>query len=518
MFWKLQTNDLRRWISRGFVLAGFGIAAACVGDIESPTREDPMIPIPEVLQPDRVDADGDHYTLVQKESTQQVLPGRMETPILGYNGKWPGPTIIARKNRPTWVTQVNQLDRHVTVHNHGAIVEPIFDGHPADFIEPGKSKTYHYPNLNNAATYFYHDHSTGIAGRNVWWGLSGMYIIKDDLWDSFNFPKGEFEVPLVLQDRKFNGTEGTVYIGAPKNTSSDTNLSYPAAGGALGDVSCVNGVCAHPGGKGPILEVAQRRYLFRFLNASDIRIYRLSFIVDNFELGRDETAIPFYVVSSDGGLLPNSIRKKNIIMAPAERWGVVFDFSQYPIGTTIAVMNGEVQGPPNRQIPNVMQFRVTRSAQDDSSPVPSVLMPRERYDEKNADVHRTVEFNAYDADAADIIAGTGLNIFTMNGKEFDPAHIEFHPKLGTSEVWEVYNPTDFNHIIHVHLVQFQILTVDNQEPSEEYLGWKDSMLVRPKSTVKIMMKWDGFPGVYVFHCHALHHEDHHMMLQMEVTR
>ena len=127
-------------------------------------------------------------------------------------------------------------------------------------------------------------------------------------------------------------------------------------------------------------------------------------------------------------------------------------------------------------------------------------------------VNRLVVFGRGDSAKADE-AGD----WTLNQHYFDPARIDFHGKLNTTEVWELYNPTTVAHTLHVHLAQFQVLDgPTGSPPPPEETGWKDTILVRSQGRIRIILRWESFTGVYVFHCHMIGHEDNAMMLQAQI--
>ncbi len=514
----------RSTLTRFFATAGVAalIATACIVPEDASPREEFEIPIPEVLEPKR-DADGDHYDLRQQEGLQTLLPNRPPSRILGYNAKWPGPTIVARANRPTYVTIHNDLNRRLTTHNHGLTVEARWDGHPADFVMPKTAKTYRYPNAQHASTYWYHDHTWLSTARNVWWGLAGLYIIKDDLWDSLNLPSGKYDVPLLLQDRMFEGPEGVGYLESPRKSAEDElDLFYPAVGGgAYGDVTCVNGVCSHPapstyGPFGPRMNVEARKYLFRLVNGSDHRIYRLALREYNPELVRDVFFTNFTIVAGDGSLLEAPVPKNTLMIGPAERYAMIVDFSRFKVGSTVIMENLD---PPivGRPMPFVMSFHVTEPAKEpDTSVIPTKMLTIPRFDPAKADVKRTIVLGKSDGDAVTFRQGFGGNNWTINERMYDPGRIDFQGKLGQTEVWDILNPTNNDHNIHLHLVQFQIISTNGAMPPPEATGWKDTVTVRARENAQIMLKWEGYPGVFVFHCHVIGHEDNAMMAQYEI--
>jgi FtsP/CotA-like multicopper oxidase with cupredoxin domain len=278
---------------------------------------------------------------------------------------------------------------------------------------------------------------------------------------------------------------------------------------------CVNGV------RTPRLEVATHKYQFRVLNGSDHRIYRLSLHLIDPERNDDTQRIPFTIVASDGGLLPTAVERTELVVAPAERYAIVVDFSNVPLGSTLELRNGgpDATLPPvfatgvlSVQLPDVMWFNVTRS-EPDSSVVPNELLPIERLDPAQAVVTRQLALGGQDSQDTNQ-AGNWF----INEKQFDPTRIDFEAKLGTIEIWEIVSLTAANHVVHLHLNQFQVLDDGaGASPPPEQLGWKDTLLIRPFTTVRIIVKWDGFTGIYVFHCHVVGHEDTGMMAQVRVS-
>jgi len=143
------------------------------------------------------------------------------TTMWGYEGQFPGPTIEVRRGEPLLVEWINALpSKHflpidhtihgaerdkpevrAVTHVHGARAPAKSDGFPEDWYPPGHSALYHYPNGQDAATLWYHDHAMGITRLNIYAGLSGAYIVRDDEEKALNLPAGEHDIPLMLCDR-----------------------------------------------------------------------------------------------------------------------------------------------------------------------------------------------------------------------------------------------------------------------------------------------------------------------------
>ena len=217
------------------------------------------------------------------------------TTVWGYNGSWPGPTIEAQSGRPlkiNWVsklpaTHLLPIDHSIhgaestlplvrnVAHLHGACALPDDDGYPeAWFTAHGEHgpkfnpRPSSYPNCQPSTTLWYHDHALGITRLNVYAGLAGFYLIRDEAEKALNLPQGEFEIPLMLQDRLFHH-DGSLYypkvVNGPKEHPVWIQEFY-------GDLNCVNGKVT------PFLEVEPRKYRFRILNAANSRFYHLRLI------------------------------------------------------------------------------------------------------------------------------------------------------------------------------------------------------------------------------------------------
>jgi spore coat protein A len=441
-----------------------------------------LLRIPHILNPVRSDATTDYYEITQKEADVEFMPG-MRTRIWGYEGMFPGPTIKARRGRAAVVRQTNLLQGETVVHLHGGVTEPASDGFPTDMIMPGESRSYVYPNQSRGATLWYHDHAMDHTAHNLYMGLAGLYIIEDESEAGLGLPSGEYDVPLILQDRSFG---------------QDGNFSYHAgrAGriGARGAVMLVNGV------PWPRFEVATRKYRFRILNGSNATAFEIA-------LGNGR---PLTQIATEGGLLTMPIECPSIPLAMAERTEVIVDFSGYPLGTQIVLNNVGGEGPKSE----IMRFDVTREEHDGNS-IPEKLGDWEPLDPKLAVRTREIEFG--------ISMEFNIHplIWTINGKKFNPNASLAQVEYGQVEIWHLKNrkfgSLEKLHPVHVHLVNFQILERNGGPPKPWERGWKDTVSLGKGEEVKIIMKFDGHRGRYLMHCHNLEHEDHNMMARFDVV-
>ena len=464
---------------RGFLGAGLALAGAryLPGCAATRSRFDVPLPIPRVLEPIESTADADVYEVTMKKGKAQILDGP-ETEIWGYDGEWPGPTIRARSGRTAIVRHANQLPEQMSVHLHGASTPPDSDGHPNDFFQPGQTREYVYPNRMDAASLWYHDHVIDRTGHHVLHGLAGFYLIGDDHEDSLNLPSGEHDVPLVFQDRRLDHDNQLVY----RIDERVRNVGY------RGDLLCVNGAVF------PYLEVSNIRYRFRMLNGSNGRQYRLA--LDSGE--------PLIVIGSDGGLLPEPVPVRGLEIFPGNRYDVIIDFSRVPVGSSVTLKN--IFNPDVDPVfDDVMRFDVVRS-QIDPFDVPEVLRPMERLEPASVAQVRSFEVRADESVT-----------WTINGLSFDGARVDARPVLDTTEIWEFDKPgVPGFHPMHLHLVQFQILDFNGQPPPRHMRGWTDTV-PSVQGKTRIIARFSGQTGLYLFHCHILEHEDHHMMAQFEVV-
>ncbi len=470
----------------------------------------------------------------------------------GFDGSYQGPTFEVRKNRRIKVEWINALpsthllpidrtihgadfmdpndpnsgpapDVRTVVHLHGGHVESASDGNAeawftAGFAQTGRSfkkRTYSYSNTQQAATLLYHDHALGITRLNVYAGLAGFYLIRDTFEDNLNLPKGEFEIPILIQDRSFND-DGSLYYPADE----DKGVELSIVPEFFGNTAVVNGKVW------PKLEVEPRKYRIRFLNGSNARFYNMQLFVDG---NLNESGPVFHQIGTDGGLLEKPVPiNGRLLLAPGERADVIINFSGFEGKSLILHNNAKspfkgvdtIDDPEvgdEEPLPEIMKFVVNSSVSEpDTSSLPSKLKKLKRIPESSAASKRTLTLN-------EGVDGYGRMMLLLNNSEFsDP--ITEEPKLGTNEIWSLTNQTSNVHPIHLHLVQFQIL--DRQaimpdppriQPDANEDGWKDTVRVNPGEVTRVIAHFD-IAGLFLWHCHILEHEDHEMMRPFKVIK
>ncbi|MGH4026563.1 MAG: multicopper oxidase family protein [Pseudonocardiaceae bacterium] len=446
------------------------------------------LPIPPVRRP----VDG-VLEITQRVAELEILPG-LRTPVLGYDGIFPGPTIETRRGEPVLIRHRNELPVPTVVHLHGGHTPAEHDGWPTDLLLPagewsrdqhghgGDVRTgirdYAYPMNQRAATLWYHDHRMDFTGPQVYRGLAGFHLIRDAEEESLGLPSGARELPLLITDRAFDADGALRYPSVDRTLRQVPGVERGWMEGVLGDVILVNGA------PWPVAEVDAARYRLRLLNASNARRYELALV----------QGAEFVQIGSDGGLLAAPIRHSVLRIAPGERFDVVVDFAGHPVGSEVTLANRLGRDTAAQ----VMRFRVVRPGRDDSV-IPPRLSTMEAL--QPGPVVREWRFTR---------GRTGKHTeWTINGLPFDPARVDARPRLGEVERWRFI--TDLHHPVHLHLDPFQVLTRRGRGPDAFDVGWKDTVDLRPGEVVEIAVRFTDHRGRFMMHCHNLEHEDMAMM-------
>jgi len=470
----------------------------------------------------------------------------------------------------------------MSAHLHGAHTGPESDGYPEAWWLPvgnwpGYAQTgsrydqydttntdpgtavFQYPNDQPPGTLWFHDHALGMTRTNVYAGPAGFYFLRDPASDPSNLPSGAYEIPLVIQDRSFD-INGQLFY--PATRSFFDAFAGPYIGDpTLSDISPLwnpeffgNTIVVN-GKTWPYMNVEPRKYRFRILNGSDSRFYVLSF---------KNNKMKFTVIGGDGGFLPAPVVLDELLVAPAERFDVIVDFSKLGPGAQIILRNLGPDSPfgglpvAGRDRANaattgqVMQFRVVPLTAPDTSVIPASLPSVIPVDPNPAQVTtRQVSLNeegsalvCVDANnvyipnvSPPLCGGLGVPIAPLAAKlgTVDLTNpmmpmgmpmmwmdiISENPMAGGTEIWEIYNFTMDAHPIHLHQVMFEVLGREIWDPMAGVAGttfppevWekgpKDTVIVYPGWITRVKATFD-LEGLYVWHCHILSHEDNEMM-------
>lgn len=482
------------------------------------------------------------------------------TKTWGYGGSsYLGPTIEARRGTPVSFTARNRLGRHrlgvdrslhgpdhhddassprASLHLHGGYTEPQSDGYPEDTFTPGQDHRYRYANDQQAGSLWYHDHALGITRLNVYAGLAGLYLLRDD--GEAGLPPAPFEIPLVIQDKSFGPASGGY-----------TPLAYPNPWEPefFGDTAVINGKAW------PTHVVARGRYRLRLVNGSSSRIYNLAL----------SPSVPLHVIGTDTGFLERPTAIPNIVLAPGERADVVVDFSRRSAGDRITLVNlplpvGVISPAPNA-LSTLMQFSVNRYG-GYTGALPTRLPATPALDSRDVVGQR----NLLLVEIMDPATGEPA-MALLNNRMWDTDEIET-PRVDTLEQWNLINLTADTHPIHLHLVQFRLRNRQRINagaylrnvfgrdmlhpddigrgrkpfPSADPFtagplvgpwvtenGWKDTIQAHPGTVTRLLVPFgrraaaavpfgdrNRFTGQYAWHCHILDHEDNEMMLPFRV--
>ncbi|MGL5928100.1 MAG: multicopper oxidase family protein, partial [Dermatophilaceae bacterium] len=409
--------------------------------------------------------------------------GRAEpTPTWGVDGSHLGPTLRAARGERVAVRVRNELPATSTLHWHGMHLPAEMDGGPHQPIEPGETWEPTWAIDQPAATLWYHPHPHGETAEHVYRGLAGMFVIDDpaaaDVHDRLPHTYGVDDVPVIVQDKRFDGAE------------LDPTAGFFSGTGILGDTILVNGT------PGPYLDVTTERVRLRLLNGSTARTYRFTL---------DDTR-PFDVVASDGGLLPAPVPVEELWLSPGERAEVVVALEPGEDAVLRSAPTGQdgggrFQGGDDRF--DVLQLRAADRLRP-SPELPDRLAPA--LDLAGDDIVRTREFD---------LSGTAIN-----GRQMDLTRIDETVTAGTTERWVVRSADGGPHNFHVHDVQFQVESVDGAPPPPTLAGWKDTVFLPGAREVVLLLRFGDHTDPdtpYMFHCHLLRHEDQGMMGQFVVV-
>jgi len=425
------------------------------------------------------------------------------------------PLIEARTHQPLQIEWINQLptqhflpidhslhgcgtdipDVRAVTHLHGARVPSKDDGYPTDWFPSGQSRTCTYPLEQDAAALWYHDHAMGINRLNTYAGLFGMVLLRDHTEDALNLPTGPYEIPLTLYDRDF---------------TPDAQLAYPSSGDPdhpwvpefYADAILVNGKIR------PYVEVEPRLYRLRILNAANSRFFSLAL----------SSGQPLHVIGSDQGLLAEPVSLKTLLLSPAERTDILIDLSA-SAGQKLHLLNSSTE---------ILELRVSASAKSPSTArIPATLRTITPTPESSAIVTRTITLAEHDNKIGNPM------VMLINRKHWHEPVTET-PRLNTTEIWEFVNLTEDTHPMHLHLVRFQVLDrrvfepfsyntynkfrfLSPATPPEPFeRGWKDIVQCPPAMVTRIIVKFEGYTGNYLYHCHVLEHEANDMMRPFQV--
>ncbi len=482
------------------------------------------------------------------QAEQSVFPGP-KTRVWKYEGEvvrgdkeslqiirdsYLGPIFRVKKGQWVRVNLINNVEEETIIHWHGLHLSEEMDGHPKYVIQPGETYQYDFNVLNRAGTYWYHPHPHTVTGPQVFRGLAGFFLVSDDEELQVGLPAGEYDIPLVLQDRMVDANNQWVYLSGGQ---------MERMSGVLGDQILVNG---RPNFT---LSAAASPYRLRILNGSNARIYKLAW----------EDGTPLTVIGTDGGLLERPVERPYVMLGPGERVELWADFSgnktgepirlvskPFSAGMTGGMMGGMMGG--SSSLANgapfpILEVEIDRETSGEALALPDRLSVIERYrveDAVNGNRPRTFTLGMGGMGMGRGMMGGGM-AWTINGRSFEMEDVAQDEivKLNTLEAWVYDNLTggggmgmmggmmQMAHPMHIHGVQFQVVerqvdpdfSRDYETVREGFVddGWKDTILIMPGERVKLLVHFEHFPGLFLNHCHNLEHEDLGMMRNYKVV-
>jgi len=481
------------------------------------------------------DEDGDaqnqqgHYTLRAVSDVDVTIqaPGTSwTTPMYRYNGMQLPSIIRANRGDEMFLTLVNELADMTTIHWHGFKVPGPEDGGPTEPVNPNATRTYHFTLDQPAASLWFHPHPHGQTAEQVYRGLAGVLLLSDDIDEQLRqdnlVPAMEHDIPILVQDRLFEAE----ISGERQLTYSDDHMS---GFGMMGGTTLVNGV------ELPKLDVETRQYTLRLYNASNSRTY-------DFALSDNRT---FSVVGSDGGWLPQPAQVDHIVLSAGERAAIVVNFAVDQPGDRVMLVSrpfmggsamgmsqfdssqqhggtggmggghhGGMDGLREPRFPgegaDIMRFDVKTTVTD-------VVQLYDRLPD-NAQIWTQLSEQDATAERSFVMSWSHIpGRFLINGKQYAEDRVDEMVDAGATEIWEITNISPVPHPFHAHAIQWQVLDRNGNQPGGAELGWKDTVLVSPGETVRIIGRFEPVNfGKYVYHCHILEHEDDGMMGLFEV--
>ncbi|MDC9728852.1 MAG: multicopper oxidase domain-containing protein [Methyloprofundus sp.] len=465
-------------------------------------------------------------TKVQKYYAK-VLKGPKNT-VVELEDNYLGPTLNYKQGQKVRIYYKNRLSESSVIHWHGLHVPQHSDGHPMYAINGGETLVYEFEVLNRAGTSFYHSHSHEKTATQVYKGLAGIITVTDDEEQNLDLPRGEYDLPLVLQDRNLDSQNQLQYIHGMHGKMM----------GFLGETILVNG---KPNAE---FSVKSRAYRFRAVNGSNSRIYKLGW----------DDGTPMVAIGTDGNLLDTPQTRPYIMLAPGERVDLWLDFSGRSVGDELTLSSLDYQGamPPNGGMGmmsssglkqgekfTIARFKVTKKV-NQSPALPKELAKIKRLTNRDVDNKNK---------AIPIAISMKPMRPQLNGYSYEMDRVEDFEqvKLGSIKKIKIFHDhgkmakgkkgmmgggmggmmLSMAHPIHLHGQQFQVVSrkIEGMR-QEEYetvkegfidTGWKDTVLVMPGEEITIIKPFQDFKGLFLYHCHNLEHEDLGMMRQFYIS-
>lgn len=457
----------RRALGAGLGLLG-GLVAAPYIATGAVARNRPLSDLPELP----VERDGNRVTAGIDAARTTVALADREAELLCYNGAFPGPLLRLRQHDELTVSFSNRLDQPTNLHTHGMAVSPVGSGdNPFVRIEPGGRHDYRFDlrgDARNCGLFWYHPHFHGTDARQLAAGLAGPIVVEGEA-DPGPALGPHDERVLVLKDLRLDAR------GLRFHRPADWLM------GLEGELLLVNGL------EEPVLEARERRLRLRIVNASNARYWNLSLP------GAEELR----VVALDGHVTERPVSVDAVALAPGQRVDLVADL---PREGPVEV----IDRPFPRMIGKGRRARRVMSIE----PPRHVRAPLDRLP------GRLAEPAVPEAPTAtrDVV----FSLFYICGQTYGGAEARplFRPRLGSREIWRIWNADTMDHPFHLHTWPFRVETLDGRPVEGRPL--RDTLNIRPGGRAEVSVGFTGVPGLSMFHCHIAEHAAKGMMATLEV--
>jgi FtsP/CotA-like multicopper oxidase with cupredoxin domain len=458
-----------RALGAGLALALATAAGGYAGDAAPPPRH-------ELRDPPQVVSHGGVLRARLVVERRRVEVGGRKLWALTYNGRYMPPTLRFNPGDRMELALENRLTTFTNLHVHGLNVSP---GGNADniflHIKPGQTYhfSYRFPKGLAPGTYWYHSHADPISAPQVGGGMSGVIVV--DGLQRYLPPglRGITEHVIALKDFQVQGdtvrTQG-LKIGAPTNRTVDGQLN-PA-------------IRIRPG----------ETQLWRLANVSANIYYRVHLDGQRFT-----------VIARDANPVPRTWSADSLLIPAGARFDVLVQGG--PPGRTLLRTLPFDTGPAGNKFPEATLATVlSGGAPVHRAVLPTTFAPEEDLSRAPIAARHTLVFSENKAGTA----------FFINGRRFDMSRVDLRSKLNTVEEWTVRNDSDEDHSFHVHVNDFQLMSVDGRPPPHPG-DRMDTTNVPAHGQIVLRIRFAHFTGKTVLHCHILNHEDAGMMAVLEIV-
>jgi len=415
-----------------------------------------------------------YFELTASEFNWELSEGKM-IKAWGFNNQIPAPTIKAKKGDELFIKVKNNLPEPTLIHWHGIRLPAAMDGtgEMQKSIQPGEEFEYRFV-VSDAGTFWFHSHHNETVQLE-----RGMYgaLIVEDLAD----PITDGEKVFMIDDMKLDKSNEFVKGGFFARWKERHD-------GREGDTVLINGKI------NPTVNLnAGQVERWRFINSSSAKYFLLS-------LGGRE----FRIIGTDGGLIEGPITVKESLLTPGERLDILVgpfkEGKEFPI-ETLPYNRMTFVKPKRKVYANAKVGAQKQSKAKNFENFPTIKPLADQF----AAPTRRIKFSVGPS------LKRGID-FLVNSE----MHSNDKPvNVGDLQIWEVANTSLMDHPFHLHGFFFQVVEVNGQAP--DFIAWKDTINLPPRSKTKIAWIPDNRPGMWMYHCHILEHHAAGMMANFEVV-